>query len=395
MSGIAGCFYYTSQQSGLLGKKIHKMLKNLNAGERQETEFFTNNENVTFGYSNSNSVNTASMCEDNNYVVSFTGHLTNNKDLALLTGLSCDGSSKSAARIIKKLFQEKKDEIVYLLQGVYACIILEKEKKSLWILTDRGGFEFLYYYRDNKSFIFATEIRPILSVLDSPPEADFRSICEIYSFNTVFNTGTPFKNIKLMPHAAICSVNPENTTISQYWDYPIEVEHHDEDEEALLEKSKQLIQSAVDNALCGYDNIGVMLSGGLDSRLLASVAARNTDSVKAFTFEFGEEKTKDNLIAERIANQLNLGFFNVAPNIIHPIDEIEKCIIDTDGQWAFHDLLPYIRDIGKTHPGIALINGFLMDTLFKSGWAFFPGKFHGNLKETSACFSRGKSPSVS
>lgn len=376
MSGIAGCFYYCPQQSVLLERKILEMLTCMNAGGQQDTGLYSDNENIAFGFSNSNLINTASLCENDDYAVCFNGRLTNHKNLLL----GDEGSGKSTAKLIIKLFEEKKEQITSLLEGIFSCIILEKRKKLFWILTDRCGYEFVYYYFDNQRFIFATEIKPILRILDCPPEVDMDGICNIYTFNTVFNTGTPFKNIKLMPHAAVCSVSIERVNINQYWDYPIDIEQHYKDEETLLSESRQLIQKAVDNASCGYDNIGVMLSGGLDSRLLASVAAENIKNIKAFTFNFGENKSLDNYVAKMIASQLNMEFCCLSLKSNHQVNEIEKCILDTDGHWAFYDQLSYIREIGKKHPGIALISGFLLDTLFKSGWAFFPGKFNGNFQ---------------
>lgn len=370
MSGLAGCFFYNTQSKGFLEENILSMLKALAVGDNVEKRYSCSADSIAFGYSNSNNVNTGMIYEDSKFIICFNGHLTNKNNLTNLLALHYEKEA-SIPQILLKLIRERRGEIFSLLEGIYSYAIWEKDRKQLYIATDRHGYEFVYYYRDSKKFIFASEIKSILSILGSKPEPDIYAICDIFNFHSVFNNKTPFKHIHLLPHAANCIVSQGNCNIRQFWDYPFSVEHHKDNEDFLLDKAKQLIQTSVDNSINEFDKIGIMLSGGLDSRLLAAVARNRVNDAIALSIRYSEAKLEENIIASQVATCLNMKFqyFNSPKNNI--IDLIENSITDTDGQQGFCDILPTIKEIAREYPGIGLINGFLMDTLFKSNWVLF------------------------
>ena len=370
MSSIVGFFYNFPQGKGAIEEKISEMTSYHDVVSQECAHFYTNYKNIALGCSPGWDQN-VSLYENDDYTICFKGQVTAiNKD----NSLRKENQPEANLSQILKLFREKKENTANWIEGIFVFAILEKREQFLWIFTDRGGYEFVYYYRDKKSFIFATDIIPILKLMDKPPEEDMSGICNIYTFNTVFNTRTPFKDINLMPHASVCAVSVSKVNINQYWDYPLNLEHHNKDKRELVEESRQLIQNAVRKPIRSYNNLGVMLSASLYSRLLPSIAANERENLKAFTFKFGEGKSREDSLAKSIADHLGIEFCWMNPKTDQPVEAIERCILDTDGQWAFCDLLPCIREIGFQYPGIALINGFLMDTLFKSAWAFFPGK---------------------
>ena len=374
MSGIAGIYYFNQQDSKSLEHELIPMFKAMSLGQIDDQATFINTKYFAFGVCNSNNVHSGQFYENDDWVVSFNGRLTNRKELIKRAGFPNRDSNTSEARIIAYLIDKYLNETVEILQGIFAYAVWDKKHKQLYICTDRHGYEFIYYFQDNNRFVFASEIKPILKYLNRRIKIDIDGICDIYNFNTVLNNRTPYKNIKLLPHAAACQLFKDSLSINQYWDYPIDVDHCKDHYDKILDDAKYSIQSSVQNTVNGFDNLGIMLSGGLDSRLLAAVASQHSPNIKAFTFQFGESVDKDCNIAEQIAKSLGIEFQFIQLPPSDFIKNIEKCLIDTDGQWGFFDLLPKITAISKLYPGIALINGFLMDTLFKSGWAFFPNK---------------------
>ena len=374
MSGIAGIYYFNQQDSKSLEHELIPMFKAMSPGQIDDQATFIKAKYFAFGVCNSNNIHSGQFYENDDWVVSFNGRLTNSDELIKRAGFpNCD-SNTSESRIIAYLFDKYLNETVEILQGIFAYAVWDKKHKQLYICTDRHGYEFIYYFQDNNRFVFASEIKPILKYLNRRIGVNIDGICDIYNFNTVFNNRTPYKNIKLLPHAAACQVYKNTLTINQYWDYPIDLDYLKNPYDKILDDAKNTIQPAVQRALNGFGNLGIMLSGGLDSRLLAAVAAQHSTNMKAFAFQHGESIDKDCDIAEQIANNLGIEFQFIQLPSSEFIQNIERCLMDTDGQWGFFDSLPKIIAISKLYPGIALINGFLMDTLFKSGWAFFPNK---------------------
>ena len=374
MSGLAGCFCFAENYITDFDRAINYMLAPLATTHNHQIQFYADSGSCALGICNSSDVDTAKLWhhDESAFAIAFNGHLTNIDDLIALTGISEAQNNSSEPKIILSLFEKFNDEITGYLKGNYAFAIWDRSQKKLTIGTDRYGFEFVYYHADENLFLFSSEIRPILNVLKEKPEADIDSICDIHNFNAIFGTKTPFKEIHLIPHAAICRPGKDGINVKQYWDYPMEVEHSEDSEDKLMQRSKELIRNAARNSVKNTKNFGIMLSGGLDSRLLAAVLKEISEDFIAFSFQWGGLNKHENRIAKQIASELDIRLLYFPRPQINTIDFINDYSILSGGQWAFYDLLPAIQKICSEYPGITLVNGFLMDTLFKSGWAFFP-----------------------
>ena len=381
MSGIAGCLYFENEYQGSLVDKITAMLTPLPSAQEHQIRYRCDREYCALGICNSNNVNTAKIMSDNNsdYIVAFNGSLYNAGNLISLLDSGKDFEGQLETEIILRLFEKYENRLVDFLQGMFAFAIWDKKQKNLIIASDRHGYEFIYYYKDRHRFLFASEVKSILAILDSRPEPDLDSICDIHNFNAIFNTKTAFKNIHLMPHAGICCVNKDSCNIKQYWDYPISVDHFKDSENQLMNRAKVMIQNAVQRSISNSKNLGIMLSGGLDSRLLAAVLRQYSKNIKAFSFQWGELKLRETYFAEKIADRLGVEFHCLEEPQMDDLELINRSSLDSDGQWGFYEVLPYIVQISQEYPGTALVNGYLMDTLFKSGWAFFPSNGHQRL----------------
>ena len=381
MSGIAGCFFFNNQ-NGIKAEPgiIDNMLEEMTAGAAQEVRSYSNETDLCLGISNSHGVLTAKMFENSDYVFCVNGYNFNDLEIEAIATQRSGNTQISKTEILFRLYELKGSEIVNYLNGIYVIIVYNKNEHKLFIYTDRHGYEFLYYYKDETKFIFATEIKPILSRIKKTASIDSGAVCDIFNFSSVFANRTPLSQIKLLPHAAICSASPGGLTVNQYWEYPLELSQFDKDEKMLQKEAQNVLSAAVEGALTGADIAGIMLSGGLDSRLLASIAQSNHSALKAFSFSFKEVNSSEHLLAQQIADKLGLEFEYINGDEDIPLaEQVSRTLLDCDGNWGFYEFIPYIQKISARYPGIALINGFLLDTLFKSGWAFFPTKIAGRM----------------
>ena len=376
MSGIAGIFIFDDSKTNTLEDSIISMLNALVIGNKNELKYYSDNKNFALGICNCNDVNVAQILKNtaSDYGVIFKGNLTNKKELEVSFSVDGVNDGHKEAQIALSLFKKYGTNAVYHLKGIFAYVIWDKHRKTLHIATDRYGYEYIYYYKDKEKVLFASEKKAILAVMDKKPSANIEAICDLYNFHTIFDLKTPFNNISLMPHAALCTISKDSVRLSRYWDYPFEVNIQKYTDAQLLNKSRQVIKSAVGDAISGQNRIGILLSGGLDSRILAAVSRSYLADIMVFSFKHSNLRLKEEIIAEKIASELGLQYHCLEAEETDVISSVENTIMETDGFWGFHDSLSYIKKIKESFPGIPIMHGYLMDTMFKSSWAFFPNK---------------------
>jgi asparagine synthase (glutamine-hydrolysing) len=372
---MVGCYYFYPQNITQRSSEITEVLKFRDPSKKKLTGLYTDNRNLTIGYTKSDRSRHVTIVEDDDFIVCLLG--TIEKINSKCVGRNRSGNS-IADLILFELHKNKKNTFA-AIEGIYTCVTLSKKNNQLAVYTDRCGLELTYYYLDKSQFIFSTELSPIVKLINAPVETNLDGVFDIFAFSTILDNKTLISGINILPHAAHATLTEHGIEIEKYWDFPVDYEYkniHKSDDEYLTE-SIRTIDNAVKLTTSGHDELGIMLTGGLDSRLLAAVADQYAGNIKAYSF--GDSSSLDSILAGRIAKQLNLQAFLHDAIQSDPIDDIVNCIYDTDGQWGFFDLLPYVRQIGEENPRIALINGYLMDTFFKSGWALFPHKQSGDI----------------
>ena len=373
MSGIAGYFISSSSGKQKLSSSLASMLKEISHQGSCDDKITYEEDAVAIGGVVSNNVNNVDHWEDEEVVIMFQGLLTNMEPLEKLVSMSRLKNAISESRIIKEIYIRKGKQTPSFLKGRFCFVLWDKKKRELLLATDRYGYGYLYYYKNPSLIVFATEIKAILKLLDQSPRPCLNGICDIHNFHAVFNDDTPFENISLMPHGTIFLASQNCTTIERYWEYPNSVEIYQESEDDLLNHAKDILIAAVSNSIRKADNLGVMITGGLDSRLITGIAHATRPEKQMKLFHIFESRREQDIVK------------NISHNYRLPIEIIENENVEnvfysylsdqiylTDGQWAFFDFIPVIREIGKRNKGIVLLNGYLLDTMFKSGFAFFP-----------------------
>ena len=388
MSGIAGFFVFKQAKSIPTKHAITSMLTTLESGTNSQVKYYVEANKFSVGICNSNNVCSAKMLEEERYVISFNGYLSNKEELADMVSNSYVKSELNECHLILKLFSKHGKEMITFLKGSYVLTVWDKKEKNLIIGTDRHGYGYVYYYVDNNYMVFASEIKAMLVVLGKNIEPNVNGICDIYNFHTVYGNDTPFKKILLLPHATLCEIREENVRFNKYWEYPFRPEHFDYSIDEIVALAKERLKFAVINAINSADSndsnnhIGIMLSGGLDARLILGIVRRYLPERQVHLFHMRDwllnksESVKELSIAKECAEILDchielFDYFSEdsATDLFY---ELEKNTYLSDGHWSVFSRLPYIIKIAEKYPGIILLNGYLLDTLFKSGFAFFP-----------------------
>ncbi|MEM6753694.1 MAG: asparagine synthetase B family protein [Cyanobacteria bacterium P01_C01_bin.38] len=197
-----------------------------------------------------------------------------------------------------------------------ADAVIKFENKRLILSRDRIGRVPLYWFRQGQIIWFATRMQLLLSVLDSPQV----SIPGFYGYNCfsyVPNPLTPIENVFTVP--AGCEIvweinrdsrNISNTQNSYQWK---EAKNLIRDEKTAILQLQNLLKDAIHHQISdlGDLEVGVFLSGGLDSSVVAALLVQAGIKVKAYALDFGEYAISELPFAEAVAAHLQIPLVKV------------------------------------------------------------------------------------
>ncbi|MFC1809435.1 asparagine synthase (glutamine-hydrolyzing) [Candidatus Omnitrophota bacterium] len=206
--------------------------------------------------------------------------------------------------VIAHAYEEYGLECVNKFNGCFAFAIWDGTK--LIIGRDRLGQKPLYYHCDKGRFIFASEIKAILTQIDKIKPCFTE---DFFAFETVVEEQTFFEGIYSLPRASLLTYDGKNIAIDQYWELPTK-NVTDLNETQCIEKLRELITDSVALRMRSKGPTGIFLSGGLDSSLIAYLAKVPF----AFTCHYPLEKVFNELeYAKKVAKDINAQHIVIQP----------------------------------------------------------------------------------
>lgn len=272
--------------------------------------------------------------EKGNIHITYNGEIYNYLDIkSSLENLGYNFNSNSDTEVILKSYEEWGEECLLKFNGMFAFAIYNSDTNFLFAARDRIGVKPFYYYQKNGSFIFSSEIKAILksNLVEASP--DYFSLLTPTRFQISPYTG--FKDIFKLPPGYFLKFYEGKLELKKYWDInPIEKEIG---EDTAIKQLDDLLNDSVKRQMISDVPVGIFLSGGLDSSIIAALMRKNTQKdIHSFTIKFSEKDqkyekmAKDELYARRVAEQFDFNYNeievspdieNVLPKIIWHLDE--------------------------------------------------------------------------
>jgi asparagine synthase (glutamine-hydrolysing) len=199
--------------------------------------------------------------------------------------------SRTDTEVIVHSYEEWGKECVERLQGMFAFAVYDKRKGVIFLGRDRLGIKPLYFYNDERVFIFASEIKAILGTGFVKPEVNYDAIDFYISLGYVPAPETLFKRIyKLQPGYSM-TINKHGLYKYQYW-HLNSFERCNLSFEESCEKLRGLLNECIKSHLMSDVPLGVFLSGGIDSSSVVAFMSKILNTpVK--TFSVGYEDAVD------------------------------------------------------------------------------------------------------
>jgi asparagine synthase (glutamine-hydrolysing) len=237
-------------------------------------------------------------------IVAFqNGEIYNYRDLRRqLRERGYEFASQSDTEVLAHGFAEWGIEnLLRRLDGMYAIAILDRSKRELHLARDRFGEKPLFYTRSEGRFAYSSSLLALASLPWANDELDPRSIDRYLAMHYVPGDATIFKAIK--------RVLPGERLVVAL-DDPIPRRHRyytprlDEEKKISDRSLSELIEEAVESRLVADVPVGVFLSGGLDSSVIAAVAAKKQPRIATFSMGFTSASHDESLYARMVAEKI-------------------------------------------------------------------------------------------
>jgi asparagine synthase (glutamine-hydrolysing) len=248
--------------------------------------------------------------EDHSLALVFNGEIYNFKELRkLLVVKGHVFKSSSDSEVLLHLYEEYGVECAKYLEGMFAFSIYDLRKKTLYLARDRVGEKPLYYIKDEKGFYFSSEIKSFYALDNFSKNLSTAGIHAYFNTIQIPAPQTIFEGVKKLRSAHWLLVHPDGKQRSEAYWY---VDCTKKIKISLIDAKnhlKELMMDSVRKMLTSDVPVGVMLSGGVDSSLVAALA-KEVGGGNFSTFTLGNSSRDANdeecIRARKIAMKLNV-----------------------------------------------------------------------------------------
>jgi asparagine synthase (glutamine-hydrolysing) len=242
----------------------------------------------------------------------------------------------SDTEVILHAFDEWGQACVHRFIGMFAFAICNKEAGKIWFFRDRAGVKPFYYYHTGELFLFASELKALHCHPGFRKEIDINTVAQFLKLGYIRSPHSIFRNTHtLRPgHFLEFDLSQFSFNEQEYWN-PAAAYNKPKlkiTETEALQHTEQLLQSAVEYRMVADVPVGMFLSGGYDSSMVAALLQhKRTEKIKTFTIGFHEKGFDEAPCAKKVAEHLGTDHTeyyctkddarNILPEMVHYWDE--------------------------------------------------------------------------
>ncbi|MGH9851819.1 MAG: asparagine synthase (glutamine-hydrolyzing) [Blastocatellia bacterium] len=238
--------------------------------------------------------------------ITYNGEVFNFREIRRrLEELGLRFRSESDTEVLLKGFGLSGKDAISDWRGMFAFGFWNAEARSLTLVRDRLGIKPLYYYHDRDTFIFASEIRALLATGLAPRRISPAALDSYLACGSIEQPLTIIENIHAVLPGHILTFKDGRVHTEAYWELRAdENARWIDDERALRDEIRSLLEESVKLRLVSDVPVGVFLSGGIDSSSVVALMRRSTTGdIKSFSVCFKEHEFSESAYAETVARR--------------------------------------------------------------------------------------------
>ena len=239
--------------------------------------------------------------EDGHITLVFSGEEYSNIDAVHEDSGRGTQSEHSQASYLLRLC-EQAPNFLSSLNGLFHGLLVDRKTGSITLFNDRYGMHRVCFHESKEGFYFAAEAKAILAVRPELRSSSHQGLGEFISCSCVLENRTIFNQIFVLPAASAwvfrsASLDQKQTYFSaQEWEQQSAL-----DSESYFLELRNVLSRRLESYFKGPEQIGIALTGGLDTRVIMALHASPRQSVPCYTFGGKFRESHDVRIARRVA----------------------------------------------------------------------------------------------
>ena len=364
MCGITGKIYFAKDKEVAVSQ-IEQMTNSIkHRGPDDDGVYISPDKKVGFGHRRLSIIDLSPLGHQpmsylDRYWIVFNGEIYNYlEEKSKLLKLGYKFKSHSDTEIIMALYDKYGFKCLKHLRGMFSFALYDEKEKIIFCARDRVGKKPFKYYIDDNVFMFASELKAILTQKEYKKEPDYLAIHHYLTLQYVPSPLTGFKDIrKLEPaHFLLLDLKTKKLINKRYWklDYSEKLDLSESEwKKNIIDKLEESIKIRM---LASDVPVGAFLSGGIDSSAIVGLMSKNsTQKVKTFTISFQEKKFDESKYARIVAKKFKTDHteFVVKPETIEILPQLvkqyEEPYADSSGLATY-----YLSKLTREHVTVAL-----------------------------------------
>lgn len=286
----------------------------------------------------------------------FNGEIYNYRELRKeLMDVGCEFRTASDTEVVLHAFRVWGRKCVDHLFGMFAFAVLDRDRRELFLVRDRLGIKPLYVARGDGFFAFASEAKALLSLPRYSRSINPHGLITFLLFGYVIGRESIWQGIERLPPGQWLAIDCDSRQEHRgaYWTLsPTVQECTPEDAQRRLE---ELLDRTVTSHLVADVPLGVLLSGGLDSGMIAAYTARSASQTQSYSLGFADWEQNELEMARSISTHVGM------PNTSEVLraadfDAVERTLDLFDEPLGDTAVFPteYVCRMAKRHVKVAL-----------------------------------------
>jgi asparagine synthase (glutamine-hydrolysing) len=318
MCGIAGLRANIGNSE--LEKRITLMRDSMtHRGPNSFGNWFDNDNQIAFGHRRLSIIELSPLGHQpmislsGRYVITFNGEIYNYRTLKTeleAFGYKFQGGSDTEV-ILVSIEQWGIEEAILKLTGMFAFAIRDRLEKVTYLVRDRIGKKPLYYYAENSTWAFASELKALVHSKTFKPEISRESLSLYMRYGYIPEKHSIYKHVYKVPPGGIVKLHDHQAPEQWlYWDIKKIAENGqklcaDISQVDIIDNVERILCDAVGLRMIADVPLGAFLSGGIDSSLIvALMQTQSSKPVKTYTIGFKDPRFNEAEHAREVARHL-------------------------------------------------------------------------------------------
>ncbi len=284
--------------------------------------------------------------------------------------------SASDVNVIPHYYEEAGRNAFRVIRGMFAAAVWDSVRHTLLLARDRAGKKPLFYAPVRSGLAFASELNALLALLDAPPRYAPASVADYLRLGFVPHPGTIYEGVYALPPGCTLAFSPGGTPdIQTYWEPSTPPPFTGTRDDALTELRMRL-REAVKLRLRSDVPVGMFLSGGIDSGLVAAYARDlGAENLLCFVVETADPTLNEAPAARSTARHLELPIETIVLEVA-PVEAIERVPLLYGQPFGDSSAVPsyFVAKAAAAHRKVVL-NGDGGDEIFAGYRRYWVGRW--------------------